>query len=637
MRASALLVALSFLILAPMARATEYWSLHVGVNAYYNLAAKYQLSGCENDAKAMRAMLLNHFGFTESHAKLLLSKDATAEGIIGTFKSHLIAQSRPGDVVVFTFSGHGSQISDLNGDETDGLDEFICPSDLAKGADSRPANLITDDQLRLLVEELEGRTFIAILDCCHSGTGFRDLAVGQARYIPVSEWDNTVSREVPQLFPETPRDTSGAMDSAQRSDAAYLFACKPDQLSRETLIDLKGRRQQHGIFTAKILVAVEELKARHWPISYRDLMGITHKPLVVDQGRQDPTYEMSAAMLDQPLFGVQKQLHLQSDTQPTHDSTAPTNGGEGSPGASTTAQVAGPAVEKIGVLIDEGAKYSNEWSASRQDYTALLEKTIYKQPHVTKPHDVSACDIVILHGQRRSSAQYTAVFLDASGTPQKEIVLDENSSSDQRPSAQNLNLILEELRRAYLVKALRNLRNPATEGDVTVSLVGERTRLRKGDVLRLRVTSKRDGYVHAYNVDCEGGIHELVPNNWQKQVYIKAGQSVLIPADDLQIEVDIPLGEEFVKVIVSDAPMRLPSLGDLSQGIRSLDPQEPAVAFIEAVDRQLNLQSGLTESTAGAVQSPTPPPEPGSSDVTIGSLAPNQFAEDFQIYTTYEN
>jgi hypothetical protein len=56
---------------------------------------------------------------------------------------------RPGDSLVFHFSGHGSQQRDTSGEEADGLNETICP------ADFRAAGEIVDDELnRLLVNPL---------------------------------------------------------------------------------------------------------------------------------------------------------------------------------------------------------------------------------------------------------------------------------------------------------------------------------------------------------------------------------------------------------------------------------------------------------------------------------------------------
>lgn len=80
----------------------------------------------------------------------------------------LIAGSAAGDRHLFHYSGHGTQVADADGDEPDGLDEALAPLDYAANG------MITDDELRArLVAPLAGRGALrAILDCCHSGSGF---------------------------------------------------------------------------------------------------------------------------------------------------------------------------------------------------------------------------------------------------------------------------------------------------------------------------------------------------------------------------------------------------------------------------------------------------------------------------------
>lgn len=78
----------------------------------------------------------------------------------------LIEDCKPGDSLVFFFAGHGTQEEDLDGDEIDGKDETICPSDF------RIHGKIVDDEInRTIVRPLpSGVTLHAIVDSCHSGT-----------------------------------------------------------------------------------------------------------------------------------------------------------------------------------------------------------------------------------------------------------------------------------------------------------------------------------------------------------------------------------------------------------------------------------------------------------------------------------
>jgi len=78
----------------------------------------------------------------------------------------LVQDARPGDTLFFFYSGHGGQTRDTSGDESDGMDDTICPLDYQTAG-----TIIDDDLHRYLVASLpEGCRLIAVMDCCHSGS-----------------------------------------------------------------------------------------------------------------------------------------------------------------------------------------------------------------------------------------------------------------------------------------------------------------------------------------------------------------------------------------------------------------------------------------------------------------------------------
>jgi Caspase domain len=54
---------------------------------------------------------------------------------------HVVAISQPGDSIFLHYSGHGTKVKDLNGDEDDGYDEAMVPLDF------KTAGVILDDDL----------------------------------------------------------------------------------------------------------------------------------------------------------------------------------------------------------------------------------------------------------------------------------------------------------------------------------------------------------------------------------------------------------------------------------------------------------------------------------------------------------
>jgi hypothetical protein len=117
--------------------------------------------------------MFKSLGFEEP--VMLLDEKATRSAIVEQLSS-LVTSSRPGDVIAFQYSGHGTQLPDLDGDEaggdTPGEDEAMCPYDYNSG------NFLIDDDIGEIFNRLpSGVNLTCFMDCCHSGTISR-FAVG---------------------------------------------------------------------------------------------------------------------------------------------------------------------------------------------------------------------------------------------------------------------------------------------------------------------------------------------------------------------------------------------------------------------------------------------------------------------------
>jgi len=145
-------------------------ALLIGINYFGQM---YQLSGCINDVKNIKQLLITKFGFSDAPDKMLILTDdqknqyniPTRKNIINAMK-WLVKDCKAGDSLFFHFSGHGSQTRDLDGDEVDGYDETILPVDYKKAG-----QIIDDEMNAIMVRPLpEGVRLTAIFDSCHSGT-----------------------------------------------------------------------------------------------------------------------------------------------------------------------------------------------------------------------------------------------------------------------------------------------------------------------------------------------------------------------------------------------------------------------------------------------------------------------------------
>lgn len=143
-------------------------ALIVGINSY----ADAPLRGCVNDAEAMHALLTGTYGFSGDDVRVLCDGRATTDAIKHRL-GWLVDGARPGDHLVFHFSGHGSQVRDRGPQDelADHKDEILCPVDL----DWRE-KVVTDDDLAAFFRRVPRGAFLnVVLDCCHSGSGTRSL------------------------------------------------------------------------------------------------------------------------------------------------------------------------------------------------------------------------------------------------------------------------------------------------------------------------------------------------------------------------------------------------------------------------------------------------------------------------------
>ena len=103
------------------------YALLVGINAYRH---RLPLRGCINDLELTRETLRDRFGFELERIQMLKDDQATLEAIRAAMGA-LAAEVGPDDLVVFYFSGSGSQIRDPSG--VDGWVNSLVLSDSGRG------------------------------------------------------------------------------------------------------------------------------------------------------------------------------------------------------------------------------------------------------------------------------------------------------------------------------------------------------------------------------------------------------------------------------------------------------------------------------------------------------------------------
>ena len=137
-------------------------ALLIGIN--YDNDSSLKLNGCVNDVFAMSNMLIDVYGYAKSN--IIIMHDGASPNLLPNRANILreltaiIASSQKSSEIWIHYSGHGTYVRDRNGDEVDGRDEAIVPSDV---------DIITDDQLLAIFSQTKCLTYL-MFDCCHSGS-----------------------------------------------------------------------------------------------------------------------------------------------------------------------------------------------------------------------------------------------------------------------------------------------------------------------------------------------------------------------------------------------------------------------------------------------------------------------------------
>lgn len=267
------------------------YALCIGINDYPGTDS--DLAGCVNDTNDWASALSKH-GF---NVKKLFDREATGEQVRKAIM-FVVGEAKKGDLVVIQYSGHGSFVPDIDGDEPDGTDECLCPYDImTKGP-------ITDDELfELYSARQNGVKVLMVSDSCHSGT--------VARFAPITTPPTIKSKNAPQrkirflppavFLPEREVGKLGVRRAFRSSSppgryAGLLMAgCQDTEYSYDAYFN--GR--PNGAFT---FVALNSLRSLSPQATYWDWFKSIRKVLPSQQYPQSPNLYGSKSMKRWKIF-----------------------------------------------------------------------------------------------------------------------------------------------------------------------------------------------------------------------------------------------------------------------------------------------------------------------------------------------
>ena len=625
-------------ILSPPDASAEKRALLIGINDYINGPEHWDLRGCVNDVHMTREVLRTRFGFAEANIKTLLDREATARNIVGLFEEWLIKESEPDDIVYIHFSGHGSRISDKDGDEEDGWDELLCPADVISTDES---SMIIDDQLRELLQRIQARSVITVLDACHSGTGTRDVSLSRPRFLDL-ESDvaaaKGATRGLALSDPETVLSSfqagaaaAGSSDMEPIAGQAHrvtISGCKADQTSADAWIrdDLYAGALTHNL--------IRNVETAQPGVTYRELMDKVRRDMaakyyqtpqiegdidlpwlgesIVDDGETVTPFAIIESVsgsvvrlnigvaegvtvgsvyavygADETDFGNTEIGRIEIST--VHSLTSEASivaGSDINAGCRAKLVLHSVGQEKLRVLLeasDVGLRDAAIRKLRDVDFVSVAEAGGYFDVRLRIRHD---------SGLVRATLVFDSVPRVKLSAPEIAPLLD---------------MIQPHLSNAFVVKRLSSLENPAPDFEVAVwanssrpdagsarqldSVPDERlVQARIGDIIRLNFRANRDCYMTAINVGTSGRVTVLFPNQYQTDGWIQGGkvyQTETRGEMPFKIRAAGPPGRELVKVIATLEPLELKSLTMGSAGALGTRSVESGSAFARQLVRDM--------------------------------------------------
>ncbi|MGF9764821.1 caspase family protein [Microvirga sp. 0TCS3.31] len=346
------------------------FALLVGVGDYAQPQDKrYRvnpLQGPKNDIALMKDLLTSkEYGFSDDkeHILTLVDSEATREAITAAFKNQIIenAKKYKDATVVFMFSGHGSQTSDLDGDEGDGYDETLVAYDsrVEGGRD------LADDEINAWIDELQKHTsnITLIFDSCHSGSATRDLDL-TPRTLPPNPYMASTPGVISTSKASSKDLASGIVPRHQQYVA--ISGSLPDELSNEGEIKVGNDSRRYGFLTYYLVQTLQSTPG----ISYHQAIKQTETAVSKRVPSQHPQVEGD---IDRAVFGGSENRedpYIQIVGNPSGDSFRIAAGAVQGLQEGTVLAVYTPDAKK---LVGEEHKIANARISKVEDLTSTAE------------------------------------------------------------------------------------------------------------------------------------------------------------------------------------------------------------------------------------------------------------------------
>src|SRR5262245_49794394 len=166
-------------ITVPQVEAAELYGMVVGIDDYVGTAN--DLDGAVNDASDVAKSLK---GLGAKDVVALFNAEATKGRIFSAWED-LVAKTKPGDTIIFSYAGHGGQEPEPQGrhDESDGMNENFLLGGFAPTGPGTKERVLDDEVFEWMKEaDDKGVKVIFVADSCHSGGMERSASASGVKF-----------------------------------------------------------------------------------------------------------------------------------------------------------------------------------------------------------------------------------------------------------------------------------------------------------------------------------------------------------------------------------------------------------------------------------------------------------------------
>lgn len=216
-------------------------SLHLGLNTVDSNKYKGEyrrLRNAENDASFYYDLAIRN----DFSAVKLIGEEATSNNLLDKLKEFSI-RLQAGELCFISYSGHGTRVKDLNGDESDGFDEVLVLFD----------RLFIDDEFQLCWSKFEsGVRIFFVNDSCYNGSVSRFFEMNKKATAAI--WPDHILRGVDSREADIDFENNISYYKSiklgkdeVKCSIIHIGACQDNQLA-----DDGSSTEQNGKFTSTV-------------------------------------------------------------------------------------------------------------------------------------------------------------------------------------------------------------------------------------------------------------------------------------------------------------------------------------------------------------------------------------------------